>query len=104
MSKIREIDIAKNLRTIEWLKAELLEGVALLFKSLLKTSADTLSDILATIIMIAYLLGKRLGLNFASIDAKIKSKLKSQISEEHELEEWYGDLSSLLNYFEGHKR
>lgn len=104
MSKAKEIDIAKNLRTIEWLKTELLDGVALLFKSLLKTSSDAISDILASIIMISYILGKRLGLNFLTIDAKIKSKLKTQIREEHELEEWYGDLSDLLNYLENNKR
>ncbi len=102
--KSKEIDIAKNLRTIEWLKAELLDGVALLFKSLLRTSTETVGDILASIIMITYVLGKRLGLSFETIDSKIKSKLNKQISEKHELEEWYGDLTNLLRYLESGKR
>ncbi len=104
MGKSKEIDIAKNLRTIEWLKAELLDGIALLFKSLLRTSSDVVSDILASIIMISYILASRLGLNFHTIDAKIKQKLGKQISEEHEIEEWYGDLSRLLRYLENNKR
>ena len=104
MNKLKEIDIAKNLRTIDWLKAELIDGVGVLFKSLLKTGSDTTSDALASIIMITYILGKRLGLSFQSIDSKIKNKLYSQIGDGHELEEWYGDLSDLLKYMEGKKR
>ncbi|HZJ84829.1 MAG TPA: MazG-like family protein [Syntrophomonadaceae bacterium] len=104
IGKSKEIDIAKNLRTIEWLKAELLDGVALLFKSLLRASTETVGDILASIIMITYVLGKRLGLSFEAIDTKIKNKLNKQINEEHELEEWYGDLTNLLRYFESSKR
>lgn len=104
MGKHKEIDIAKNLRTIEWLKAELIEGVAVLFKSLLKTGSDATSDALSSIIMITYILGKRLGISFQSIDAKIKTKLNNQIKDKHELEEWYGDLSDLLKYMEGKKR
>lgn len=104
VNKVKEIDIAKNLRTIEWLKAELIDGVAVLFKSLLKTGSEATSDAIASIIMIMYILGKRLGVNFQSIDTKIKTKLGQQIKDAHELEEWYGDLSDLLKHFEGYKR
>lgn len=104
VNKHKEIDIAKNLRTIEWLKSELIDGVAVLFKSLLKTGSEATSDALSSIIIISYILGKRLGVSFQSIDAKIKAKLNSQIKDEHELEEWYGDLSDLLMYMEAKKR
>lgn len=104
MNKHKEIDIAKNLRTIEWLKTELVDSVAAFFKSLLKAGTDATSDALSSIIIIAYILGKRLGISFQTIDAEIKAKLNAQIKSEHELEEWYGDLSDLLNYMEGKKR
>ncbi|HZK42885.1 MAG TPA: MazG-like family protein [Syntrophomonadaceae bacterium] len=104
MNKFREIDVAKNLRIIEWLKTELIDGVAVLFRSLLKTGSDATSDALASIIMVSYILGKRVGISFYNIDAKIKLKLAKQIKDTHELEEWYGDLSDLLKYIEDKKR
>ncbi|NLB87623.1 MAG: hypothetical protein GX790_00095 [Syntrophomonadaceae bacterium] len=104
VNKNKEIDIAKNLRTIEWLKTELIDAVAVLFKSLLKKGSDATTDALSSIIIITYILGRRLGVSFQSIDSEIKTKLHNQIKREHELEEWYGDLSDLLKYMEGKKR
>lgn len=104
VNKHKEIDIAKNLRTIEWLKTELIDAVAVLFKSLLKKGSDATTDALSSIIIITYILGKRLGISFQNVDAEIKAKLNKQIKGEHELEEWYGDLSDLLKYMEGKKR
>jgi len=100
ISRLRDIDIAKNLRVIEWLKAELVESVAALFKSLMKTGDDAVSDALATIIITTYILGKRVGITFQHIDMKVQGKLRLSIKEAHEVEKWYGDLSGLLAYLE----
>jgi hypothetical protein len=100
LSLKNQVDIAKNLRIIEWLKAELVEAVASLFKALLKPGDEAVGDGLATIIISTYILGKRVGVNFQQIDMNIESKLKMSISEAHEIEKWYGDLSALLNYLE----
>lgn len=99
-----QVDIAKNLRTIEWLKAELVESVAALLKSLLKTGDEAISDCLGTIIITTYILGKRVGVKFQNIDFKVESKLKLSINEAHEVEKWYGDLSALLAYLENKKK
>jgi len=104
LSSKTQVDIAKNLRTIEWLKAELVESVAALLKSLLKAGDEAVSDCLATIIITTYILGKRVGVNFQYIDFKVESTLKLSINEAHEVEKWYGDLSALLAYLESKKK
>jgi hypothetical protein len=103
-SKSREIDVAKNLKTIEWLKAEMVDSVGALFKAMLKTGNDTAADALAAIIVVSYLLGKRVGVSFSTVDNKVKAQLTTNINDGHEVERWYGDLSELLHYLENKKR
>jgi uncharacterized membrane protein YwaF len=103
MQKAHDIDIAKNIRIIEWLKSELLVEAANLFKVLAKggkVSQSTISDILASIITVCYLLGKRLGINYVIIDEKIRDKIRLGILEEHEVEKTYGDLKTLKNHLD----
>lgn len=102
--KMKEIDIAKNLKTIEWLKAELVDSVAVLFKALLKTGNDMIEDAVANIIIIVYMLGRRLGLSFHVIDLQVRRKLEASINESQEVGQWYGDLSELLEYLNKQKR
>jgi len=103
-SKTREIDVAKNLKIIEWLKAELVDSVGALFKALLKTGNDAAADALAAIIVVTYLLGKRVGVSFYTVDTRVKAHLLANINSGHEVERWYGDLSDLLHYIENQKR
>jgi hypothetical protein len=100
----KDLDIAQNLKIVEWLKAELIDSVADLFKSLLKTGSDATSDALATIIIVTYLLGRRVGISFQSIDNKLRDKLNISIRESTEFNEWNTDLTDLLNYLEKKKR
>ncbi len=99
-----QMDLAKNIRIVEWLKAELLESVAALFKALLKTSDEAISDCLASIVISTYILGKRVGINFSYIDFKVESKLKLSINDIHEVETGFEDLKSLLVHLENKKK
>lgn len=103
-SSPREFDIARNIRVIEWLKTELVEAVAALFKGMLKGSEEAILDCLASIVITAYILGRRIGVNFGRIDLKIETKLRLSIEEAHEVEKWYGDLSALNQYLDSKKR
>lgn len=97
----KNIDITKNIKIIEWLKSELLTAIASLYELLAKgiqDSHDAMLDAISNIILVAYLLGKRLGLSYESIDAKVEEKAKLGLIEDHKIEKWYGDLSSLLEY------
>ncbi|HZW82351.1 MAG TPA: MazG-like family protein [Candidatus Deferrimicrobium sp.] len=99
-----EVDVVKNHRTIEWLKSELVSSIGGLFKAVIAGGDDMVVDFLARIITSTYLLGRRLGLSFARVDLKIEHNLKSNIANDHELEEWYGDLSALTAYLDSKKR
>ena len=103
----KNIDITKNVKIVEWLKSELLMSVASLFELLAKgmhNSHDIILDIIANIILVTYLLGKRLGLSLDRIDAKVEEKVKIGLVEDHKIEKWYGDLSSVLDYFKRTRR
>ena len=47
----QEVDIARKLHTIEWLKSELLEGVSLFFKAMIGNNRQVITKALAAIIL-----------------------------------------------------
>jgi len=98
------VDIARNIRVIEWLKTELISTVAALFKAMVKNSEEAIADALASMVVTVYVLARRLGVSFAQLDVRIESKIKNAISEKHEVEGWYGDLTALLKYLGDKKR
>jgi len=101
VDKGRELDITKNIKIVEWLKSELLTAIASLYQLLLKGargSQEASLDILANIILVTYLLAKRLGLSYSAVDMKIENKIRLGVAEDHEVEKWSGDLSSLSAY------
>jgi len=99
-----DFNIVKNIRIIEWLKAEIVSGIGALFKSMVKNNEEAILESLAWLITGCYFLGKRLGFSYSKIDGKIEQKLSSPAMQEHELEEWYGDISNLEHYFKERNR
>ncbi len=95
-----EGSVTRNLKMIKWLKTELLTSVSVLFKLMLKNNEARLLKLLSNIIMSTYLLANRLGFSFEQVDRKLKQNIKSNISREHQIETWYGDLSSLLEHLD----
>jgi len=99
MDDLKDMDIIKNIRTVEWLKSELLTSVAYLYELLVKGEDDNkeeLSDTIANIILMSLLMSKRVGLNYEDIANSIEKNIKLKIREGHKVERWYGDLSELL--------
>ncbi len=97
----KDMDIIKNLRTIEWLKSEILTSVANLYELLARGEdniKEDIEDITSNIILLSYLLGKRLGLNYEDINSNLIDKIKLNLIEDHKIEKWYGDLSELLEF------
>lgn len=98
-----DIDIIKNMKTIEWLKAEILTNIAYLHKVFVNNEDNTkenLEDIISNIILESYVLGKRLGLKYEDMDTTLKENIKINLIKEHKIERWYGDLSQLLDHIE----
>ncbi len=101
------LDVTRNLRLVEWLKCEMLSGMASFYRLMLKgsrVSQEALADVLANIILVAYLLARRMGMTYAMIDLKIHSKIKLGVTEEHEVEKWYRDLSELAAYMNRNRK
>lgn len=99
----KDIDIIKNMRTIEWLKAQLIASVANLYEALANGEENTkenLEDMISNLILESLLLGKRLGLSYDDISLALKENIKINLIEEHKIERWYGDLSILLDFIE----
>lgn len=93
------IDVARNARTVEWLKAELAGGLAGTFRAMWRGRSDAVTESLAGVIMLAYLLARRLGVSYSQLDNKLLGYLRTNIEEGHEIEEWYGDLSALAGHW-----
>lgn len=93
-----DVDIAKNIRMIEWLKAELLDNVSGLFRGFLKGNDKVLLDFLSNIVVFCYVLARRLGIDFRELDQSVVQKVERSIELGHEVEEWYGDLSGLQDH------
>ncbi|MGM0370696.1 MAG: MazG-like family protein [Bacillota bacterium] len=96
----KDKSITKNLKVIEWLKTELLGNVSSLFKLMIRRQEEKILVLLANIVMSAYLLAKRLGYSFEQLNRQVEDRLKDNIRTQHEIENWYGELSELLEHFE----
>ena len=97
----RELEITRNHKIVEWLKADLVDTVGTLMKSLMKSGSDATIDALANLIIIAYILGRRVGISFQVIEMRIKHKLNNSINDAEETEQFYLDLINLQRYLEG---
>lgn len=95
-----ERDIAKNIKALEWTKAELVQALSGLFRALLKGDADSILDALALLIIMAHLLLKRCGLNFGQLEVRVYEKTAGLIEAGHPLEDGYKDLSALKSYLD----
>lgn len=95
----REVDVAKRAKVIEWLKTELLDQTARLFKGIWEGSQDKVKDSLASLVTACYVLARRLGVSYQELDAEVVRKANQHMQENHSLEEWYRDLSAVEQHF-----
>lgn len=101
MKNKKDMDIIKNLRTIEWLKSEMLISIAKLYELLAVGEEDLkeeTEDLISNMILLSYILGRRLGLSYEDINSNLEDKIKLNLIEDHKIEKWYGDLSELLGF------
>ncbi|WP_405031153.1 MazG-like family protein [Paenibacillus hexagrammi] len=89
------MDLARRAKVIEWLKTEVVDHVAHLLKGIWEGSHMKIVDGLASLISCGYILGRRLGISYRSLDEAIIEKMNKHRQEGHQLEDWYGDISSL---------
>lgn len=98
MDKPGNMQIAKNFKVIEWLKAEIIEQVGGLFKGLFQGKEFHIIDSMASLLIGIYVLARRVGIPYHKLDKAVMEKLQDHQRDGHEIEEWYGDLSVLEQY------
>ncbi|MBS3937826.1 MAG: MazG-like family protein [Peptococcaceae bacterium] len=99
----KEFDIGRNVRMIEWLKTELVGGVAQIYRELPKGRDEAIVGALAKVVLYCYLLGRRLNVSFAKLEATVERKSRQYAEDGHELEEWHQDLSTLATHLEARR-
>jgi len=102
----KDIDIIKNMKTVEWLKAQLLSSMANIHIALANGDENTkenLEDLISNVILETLLLGRRLGLTYDGIESALRDNIRLNLIEGHKIEKWYGDLSILLEYIDKDK-
>lgn len=97
-------DLARAARTVEWLKAELLAGVASVARGQVRGREDEVAEGLGDVLLNTYLLARRMGVGFARLDLRVLHKLQVNIDEGHALEAWYSDLSALRDHLDSRAR
>jgi len=98
LDKPSNVHIAKNIKVLEWLKAEIIEHVSALFKGLYHGKESHIVDSLASLLIAIYVLARRVGIPFHKIDKAVIDKLHEHKAQGHEIEDWYGDLTILEQY------
>ncbi|MBX6378581.1 MAG: MazG-like family protein [Clostridia bacterium] len=89
------MDVARNARTVEWLKAELVAAAAEACKALVRGDEEALLGSLSDSVLIAYVLARRVGIPCSRLDDRLEQRLEANIAAGHELEQWFGDLSAV---------
>lgn len=101
MGNGREVDVARRAKIIEWLKTEMIEDTAQLFRGLWEGQQTKMIDGLSSLIVSSYLLARRLGISYQELDKSVLQKVRTHKENNHQLEEWDGDLSSLEHHLDG---
>lgn len=91
----RVLDVGRNARAVEWLKAEAVAALGDALRAVAANREDGVLDGLAQVVVASYLLARRLGMPYARLDLKIDGLLDANVEQAHQLEHWYGDMSSL---------
>ncbi|MEX2104766.1 MAG: MazG-like family protein [Bacilli bacterium] len=94
----KDSHITKHIRAIEWLKTEILDQIAGLFKAILRGSEQRIIDCIASLLIAVHLLASRLGIKYHELDEAMLTRIRNRKDEGHELEDWFGDLTKLEEY------
>lgn len=94
----RGVHFAKNVKVIDWLKTEIIDVIANLYKGIHHANTPMILDTLSSLVISIYVLARRMGFSFHELDQSVIQKLREHVHEGHQLEQWYGDLSALEDF------
>jgi len=100
------VNIARNVRALERLKAEMLDALAALIKSLVTNGTQGAAARLARLIVCSFLLAKRLGLSFGQLEEQVYAET-AQLSDEAAKKaneaggaDWLDDIALFKEYMD----
>lgn len=100
MYKEHDFDIGRNIKAIEWLKTEIVVNAGQVCRALQSAKDDLVLQALANIMLSCYLMARRLGVSFSRLELEVQKQTKQAQVDNHELEQWYNDLSNLTEHLE----
>lgn len=93
-----QLDITKNIKMIEILKCQILNGVADLHTSLINSvEPNERAEIFADLVILIYILANKLGIDPSELENKINKKLKIGILDEKDY--FNEDIKEIFRYF-----
>jgi hypothetical protein len=98
------MNVARNVRTIEWIKAEMVAALGDIFRALLKPQEDLMLAGLAHLVTCCYLLARRLGISYTRLDNAVERDVRRNLEQGHTVEEWFGDFSTFAEFLEARRR
>ncbi len=100
MYKENDFDIARNIKAIEWLRTEIVVNAGQVCRALQSAKDELVLQALANTMLSCYLLARRLGATFSRLELEVQKRAQQAQRENHELEQWYNDLSNLVEHLE----
>ena len=99
MPRHKEVDVVKNSRAVERLKAELLKAHWLFHNGTATASEEQILEGLARTVGLSYLLARRLGFDFSSVDRVLYKQVEQwQEKDDLVIEREWGDCGLLMDY------
>ncbi len=96
---IRESDMIRKIRLLEWLKAELAVGVGEVMRAIAGGVRVSMADAIARVVVSCYVLGRHLGVGYEELDEAVSRRLDEPLGvREQEMEDRYGDYRALRRY------
>ena len=96
---IRESDMIRKIRLLEWLKAELAVSVGEVMRAVAGGVRVPMADALSRVVVSCYVLGRHLGVGFKELDEAVTRRLDRPLDAmAKDAEDRYGDHRALRRY------
>lgn len=96
---IRESDMIRKIRLLEWLKAELAVGVGEVMRAIAGGVRAPMAESIARVVVSCYVLGRHLGVGYEELDEAVSRRLDAPLgAREQEIENRCGDYRALRRY------
>ncbi len=94
----QEIDVARKIKAIEYLKAQLVGNNAQVMFQMLEGGEEEIISATADLLLTGFILARRCGIDYARLEREILDKARHAAQQRENLEKWYGDYTNFVHY------